>query len=54
MCYYIQKVHKYEVLEMKVEFFLDMNGLLWFYYAKDIRWRDCGKRDIASGQEAKK
>ena len=40
-CYYIQKVHGKEKLQMKAEFFKDLNGKIWFYYAKSIYCRDC-------------
>jgi len=38
-CYYIQKVKGAEVLQMKVEFFKDYNGDIWFYFCRDIHFR---------------
>lgn len=42
-CYYIQKVHGYEVLKMRADFFKDANGTIWFFYAHDIEWRESMK-----------
>ena len=39
-CYYAQKVHNKEILKMKAEFFKDMNGKIWFFYARGIQCRD--------------
>ena len=33
MCYYIQKIHKIEVLKMRCEFVKDDHGTIWFTYA---------------------
>lgn len=30
MCYYIQKMHKVEILKMKCEFAKDDHGTIWF------------------------
>jgi hypothetical protein len=35
-CYYAQKVHGKEILQMKAEFFKDANGKIWFFYARGI------------------
>ena len=54
MCYYIQKVHGYEILQMKAEFFKDEWKVIWFFYARDIYGRPCSSRDVLSSIDAKK
>jgi len=54
MCYYIQKVHGYEILQMKAEFFKDEWKVIWFFYARDIYGRKCQSRDLVSSIDAKK
>lgn len=53
-CYYIQKVHGKEILQMKAEFFKDLNGKIWFYYAKNIYCRDCPNDKALNCDDAKK
>ena len=36
MCYYISKLHHYEVLRMRCEFVKDDNNTIWFRHASDI------------------
>jgi hypothetical protein len=36
ICYYVQKVHGQEILQMKAEFFKDVHKDIWFYYAHNI------------------
>lgn len=40
MCYYVQKMHKVEILKMRCEFAKDDNGSIWFLYANQIYRRD--------------
>ena len=39
---------------MRADFFKDVNGTIWFFYAHDIEWRESTKVNAQSGQEAKK
>lgn len=39
MCYYISGISFIEILQMKADFYKDLNGKIWFFYAKDIIWR---------------
>jgi hypothetical protein len=34
--YYLQKIHRVDLLRMKVEFYQDDNGKVWFSHASDI------------------
>jgi len=36
MCYFVQKMHNYEILKMRCDFIKDDNGTLWFSYASQI------------------
>lgn len=36
MCFYLQKIHEIEVLQMNADFFQDDNGEIWFFYATDV------------------
>lgn len=36
ICYYIQVIHRIEIVRMKVEFFQDESGLILLYNASDI------------------
>lgn len=38
--YFVQLIHKIDIMRMKVEFFQDENGLIQFYHAKDV-WIRC-------------
>ena len=53
-CYYAQKVHSKEILQMKAEFFKDMNGKIWFFYARNIQCRDSPNKKALNVDEAKK
>jgi hypothetical protein len=33
-------VRNNEILSMKADFYVDANGLIWFFYARDIVWRE--------------
>ncbi len=39
ICYYISKVHFFEILRMQAYFIKGDNNQLWFYYAKNVRVR---------------
>ena len=39
---------------MRADFFKDANGVIWFFYAHDIKWRESLKVNATSGQDAKK
>jgi hypothetical protein len=54
MCYYTQKVHNYEILQMKTEFIKDEYKAIWFFYAKDIYGRPSTNKNTISTLEAKK
>ena len=41
MAYYVQKLYKYEILQMKALFSKDIHGTIWFTYAHDIYSRPC-------------
>lgn len=36
MCYYLKKMHNYEIIQMKCQFAKDDNSTIWFQYAEDI------------------
>ena len=38
---------------MKAEFFKDMNGKIWFFYAKGIQCRDCPNTKVLNVDKAK-
>lgn len=40
MCYYISTVRKIEILSMKADFYIDTNDKVWFFFSKDIIWRN--------------
>lgn len=46
ICYYLQKVRKIEVLQMRVEFLRDQNNCVWFSYAHDIHIRRIVSTDV--------
>ena len=39
MAYYVQKLHRIEILKMVCEFLKDETGSIWFSYAHDITSR---------------
>ena len=39
MCYYVQKLHSIEILQMDCDFFQDANGHIWLFYVSDILQR---------------
>lgn len=41
MCYYVQKLYKFEILQMKALFCKDIHGTIWFTYAQNIMVRPC-------------
>lgn len=36
ICFFVSKIHKYEILKMKAQFMKDDNGKIWFYHAKNL------------------
>ena len=40
MCFYIQKIYKIEIIQMKAKFAADDHGTLWFQHADEILVRD--------------
>lgn len=53
-CYYAQKVHGKEILQMKAEFFKDTNGKIWFFYARGIQCRTNTNTKALNCDDAKK
>ena len=53
-CYYAQKVHGKEILQMKAEFFKDSNGKIWFFYARGIQCRNSPNTKALNCDDAKK
>lgn len=51
MCFYVQKLYKYEILQMKAQFVKDVHGTIWFTYAQNIRARPA--RDAEGENEEK-
>lgn len=39
ICYYMQRIHEMEILQMNADFFQDDNGEVWFAYANDILYK---------------
>ena len=40
MCHYISQVRQIEILQMKADFYVDSNDQIWFFYAREIVWRN--------------
>jgi len=38
-CHHISIVRKFEILQLKADFYVDSNEKIWFFYARDIIWR---------------
>lgn len=49
MCFYVQKVHFYEILQIRCEFMEDENGTIWFFYADQIYARAMRGNNVPIG-----
>ena len=36
MCYYIQKLHDIEILQINCDFYQDDNGEIWLFHVEDV------------------
>ena len=39
MCHYVAIVQKIEILSINADFYIDRNGIIWFFYAYNIVYR---------------
>jgi len=53
MCFYVQKVHYYEILQIRCEFMEDENGTIWFFYADQIFARPMRGNNVPVGMMSK-
>jgi len=51
MCFYLQKIHEIEILQMNADFFQDDNGEIWFFYASDVLTKPQIKSQLEQKQE---
>jgi len=51
MCFYLQKLHEKEVLQVNCDFFQDDNGEIWLFHATDILVRPRVKSQVEAREE---